>query len=980
MRYLLSALFCASAFGQGWTQLPNTTFNSVAAPDNFSSTYMGHAMPANTFATDHYRILDQWGSAWIDTRRHRMCFYGGGHNGPNDNSIQCLDLVSLSSSTATCGGQSCITTSNSGAVPAMTRINDPSVFQTGCPQGANYDGTPQSMQNWGGLVYLPKADKYFSVSDADVCPDNLHQTWLYDPTQTGPTAWISGPSAPNNAGAGDECALDPTTVQESVTCIVQNTFLYRFTCTNAACTTSTWTALSSGAWTIRNGAGVVIDPDRRMLYSIGPNFNAVSPGFWEISLDSPYGATDLTSSVTGCADITGWPYASLVWDPSLHRVVGYAPQSASAQGTAANKIVIYDPATLTCTPQPQLGGSGPAASGHIIGSSGSPTWQGTEMHFALFPELGYYILVNNETLNAYKFTLNTTPTNGLGSSTLTCVDRDGDGYGTGSGCTGADADDLDSSVHTMGDACNKWNATTCGTPTNAQVLTVLQHLGYNPVNIWYVATTGNDGTGVANNPALPFATCCGTGHANPAAGDAVLWRGGTYTSVRVTLVTGTAGNPVLQMGYPGELPVFSAGTAAGFDLTESQTYDVMDGFRISGSGSSNACVGGGENTNIVMRHIETSACANWGIDLQGDPVGQSGCPSTNGCQPLNDITVEDSSMHDSAGQHGFYYSSHEDAISKNIFARRSLAYSNNWNGFHFTGQFSNANFTQLLTYSNGLSGYSWQNGTSNSVISDSVSLNDAQSMDIDLYDGSGTVCNGAAPYPIGTVCPYAQSNNLFTNLTFYLTGTHSDPGQGGLSNGHTYGVIFGRQASGCTITACTTQVMNGNTFQNIAIVTNNTDGGNFASGSTYPPFQFPDSTGVTFLPHTNFSNIDVLDLANSGIVVGYGPGASFGYSPLNCTTLGTTAMSSSACNNVDPKFVSASTSFWNSLASFDLHLASGSPAYHTGTNSLATGFDLYGNTLGVAAPSMGAIDPLGGQNPATGISGPIRISGPVSIH
>src|SRR5215472_2371582 len=72
--------------------------------------------------------------------------------------------------------------------------------------------------------------------------------------------------------------------------------------------------------------------------------------------------------------------------------------------------------------------------------------------------------------------------NGLGASTLTCIDRDGDGYGTGAGCLGPDADDLDPAVHTGADAVAKYGT----------LKAFLAHLGYSPLRIWYIATTGND--------------------------------------------------------------------------------------------------------------------------------------------------------------------------------------------------------------------------------------------------------------------------------------------------------------------------------------------------------------------------------------------------------------------------------------------------------------------------------------------------------
>src|SRR6185369_15088472 len=80
--------------------------------------------------------------------------------------------------------------------------------------------------------------------------------------------------------------------------------------------------------------------------------------------------------------------------------------------------------------------------------------------------------------------------NGLGGSTLTCLDQDGDGYGVGPGCSGVDADDSDATVHTAAQGIAKYGTLSA----------FLSHLGYNPTNIWYLSPTGVDAStgGVPN--------------------------------------------------------------------------------------------------------------------------------------------------------------------------------------------------------------------------------------------------------------------------------------------------------------------------------------------------------------------------------------------------------------------------------------------------------------------------------------------------
>ena len=213
--------------------------------------------------------------------------------------------------------------------------------------------------------------------------------------------------------------------------------------------------------------------------------------------------------------------------------------------------------------------------------------------------------------NCYAFYLNLTASNGQGASTLTCLDRDGDGYGVGPGCTGPDADDQDIGVRTGAQLISKWGTLFAG----------LQHLGYNPANLWYMSPSGVDtGSPAAckNTIGSPCATAAYIYAHGFAAGDMILRRSGNYTEF-VSPANGTAGNPSIIMDYPGELSTTtsSGGSADGIDLTESQIYVVVDGGKISGSGAANACILGAENTNVVMRHVEaTAACAIWGIDFQ----------------------------------------------------------------------------------------------------------------------------------------------------------------------------------------------------------------------------------------------------------------------------------------------------------------------------------------------------------------------------
>jgi len=134
---------------------------------------------------------------------------------------------------------------------------------------------------------------------------------------------------------------------------------------------------------------------------------------------------------------------------------------------------------------------------------------------------------------------------GLGQSTLTCLDKDGDGFGVGPGCSGPDADDLAAAVHTGGQALSAHGGTITGW---------LQYRGYPTGHVWYIAPTGNDSTCVENDATRPCATFSRV-NSSAIAGRVVIFREGTYRQSLAPTNSGSAGNPIVFMSYPGELPL-----------------------------------------------------------------------------------------------------------------------------------------------------------------------------------------------------------------------------------------------------------------------------------------------------------------------------------------------------------------------------------------------------------------------------------------
>jgi hypothetical protein len=544
--------------------------------------------------------------------------------------------------------------------------------------------------------------------------------------------------------------------------------------------------------------------------------------------------------------------------------------------------------------------------------------------------------------------------NGLGASTMTCVDRDGDGYGTGPGCLGPDADDLDISIHTGPQAVTKYGT----------LPLFLAHLGYNPLRIWYIATTGNDSTCISGSAPVGIGSPCLTSApplANLVAGDMVIYRSGTYLeSGRFNPdnlgTNGTDHNPIIAMAYPGESATIdtSATLSTDISITDS-SYITIDGLKLT-KGQNNGCIEGGSTNSIassnafhdiIIRHVEASFCF-WGIIAIG----------------ADNILIEDSTWHDNntnGGQHGVYLGTRGTEVSLNNVIRRNLFFNNAWNGIHANGAMSAMVMEQNISYGNGIANYDWQNGPINSIFRSNVSIAPGQSgaLVLSVYDGNegltgcgsgGTstcVCN---PANAGAICAHDMTGNTFENFTTYGTATS-------FAGGSAVNIpsITVAQQSSCTTAWCLGRNLGSNTFRNIIAVAN-TDG----SGA-YMPIVYPQ-LGTGWPQSSTFDHMVLWDndSAHMANVFGYGPGSSFGYQGYTCSSP-PSGVTLSSCTNADPKFLNASPAYTPYSSLWNLNLQGSSPALATGTTTGVPTFDTYGNPFG-ATPSMGAINPSVGKS------------------
>ena len=334
------------------------------------------------------------------------------------------------------------------------------------------------------------------------------------------------------------------------------------------------------------------------------------------------------------------------------------------------------------------------------------------------------------------------PAKGPGCTTAFVIDQDCDGYGVGSPL-GPDADDTDRAVNTAASAIAKY-----GTLDR-----LLAHLHYAPARMLFIATTGNDRSGKPNDPTYPFATFQ---HVNGMlrAGDAVIWRAGTYYERIVPGRGGSPGKPILFMAYPGEKVVIDHKVSSDSFNATSFGHWVIDGLVLQNTFNRMGYGIIASNTvDAVMRHIEIRD-------------HYCGMLMMNG---LHQVTLEYSSVHDinPGGTHAVYFGSRE-LPNTDITVRGNLIYraGESGHGFQHNGRVTNLVVEDNVIHSNPTACISLLEGVSKSLVQNNVCYNNRRSGVI-FWNYRSTE---------RTIREYDQNYNIIRNNTFYINGRDEKSG------------------------------------------------------------------------------------------------------------------------------------------------------------------------------------------------------------
>ena len=324
------------------------------------------------------------------------------------------------------------------------------------------------------------------------------------------------------------------------------------------------------------------------------------------------------------------------------------------------------------------------------------------------------------------------PAKGPGCTTATMIDWDCDGYGPGSPL-GPDADDQDPAVNTLATALAKYGSTAA----------LLAHLGYRPQRRIYIAIDGNDAHGRPDDEARPYRSWEHVGEMVKA-GDAVIWRAGTYPDHPVLATSGTTAKPIVLMAYPGEKVILDQ-RLNGIEFV-GQSNIVIDGLILQNTvnGLGEGVFFGDPSSNVTFRNVEVRQRARGMLGMNG----------------LANILIEHSVFHDTTLEHGIYLGAREKPNS-NITLRHNLIYGASYNGFQHNGRVTGMVVESNIIHSNTLSALSFTEGVSDTVVSDN------------LMFGNGRNCLVLFDYPgdhASHIDPWDQKNIAFVNNTCWVGG------------------------------------------------------------------------------------------------------------------------------------------------------------------------------------------------------------------
>jgi hypothetical protein len=349
----------------GWFSIPNTAWASLcpnatgARPDVQGNSGCG-------------AVVDAWAGGYLDTKRHRLCFTGGGHHDYYGNEIYCLNLDTLTIATQNVASNASTLNTNTNSYDTMP------------------DGTPGARHTYGGLAYYPDIDSAIFMGGGPPNPGGtVSTTWAIDQSKLNPatTMGVQPSGAAKNMnptvsggtldGQFGNCSVyDPNT---------QKMLLWEpwqsqpGNLWNYDQSTNTYTHLAtfgSGSVFMDGNQSCALDPVHEVLYAIG-NGKLLHVS---VASGSSFTVTD-SFSRSGCNTAqTSSGYPGVSFDQRDGGIVVW---------NGGNSITVYSPASDTCSTETYSGGPTTKGSAGTFGR-----WQYDNV-------LGVHVVCNENSENCF---------------------------------------------------------------------------------------------------------------------------------------------------------------------------------------------------------------------------------------------------------------------------------------------------------------------------------------------------------------------------------------------------------------------------------------------------------------------------------------------------------------------------------------------------------------------------------------------------
>ena len=554
----------------------------------------------------------------------------------------------------------------------------------------------------------------------------------------------------------------------------------------------------------------------------------------------------------------------------------------------------------------------------------------------------------------HQFTIIAQQAIGRGCTTATIIDWDCDYYGVGS-AVGMDADDNDATVNTVA----SWRTKYGSGPTDTSLATFRAYLtavkGYNPINIWFLSTTGNDSTCAANDISLPCATWI-TAYSKMSAGDALVARGGTWTKPGATDIsyymgrTGTTAlHPEIIMGYPGESPIFDHEVAGNYGIgpafTGGMSYIILDGLTVQNSPCAVTCSGAGMGINFNGPGGPRSIM--YGFVLRNSMVRYWARDVWN-TQASYGMTIENNILTESRGEHNIYLAWNTDGDPSGIvnpIVRYNILSNASWDNFHGNGKITGLLLEGNIIYSSatgagpGPPAIQFQGGVNHSTVSNNVVMFGASvALSINNYFDGNT-----------TILSYDQNYNSVINNTFIRSGRSS--------NGNDMSTDSNCAVQVNNSDPTTTPDLGHNTYQNNIILEAAVNDWNPTSsyGCVVRYGQQTSSDLAWWTTDTYMNNVIYGMYRASPLSIGIQGGFNGDYGPWvrNWSQFSTLAGTFTNNLNVNPLLTAYDPSWYATPERYNLAPQSGSPAIGAGLQTGAPATDIRGNPR-ANPPDIGA--------------------------